>query len=117
RLEESVRSMNRAGEEFEEAKMKLEIKSQATKDPMERKELSDWIKITETRARYCLARARLESAKLLDKKGDDDASLIEYGEASRAFRRLLEEAETPQPGGELETMTLFCEAGAKMKEA
>lgn len=116
RSQEAASNLKRAEEEFEEAKLKIEMKARLTGASSEKNEMSEWLNLTVARARYCRARAELEEAKLLDKKGEDEASLRKYLLASKAFGDLIQGG-LVEGRGELETMTLLCQAWAKMKEA
>ncbi len=117
RQDASVESFTSAAESFQEAKMELENWLGRNPDFQEKQELKTWIAIADGRERYCLGRIALEEAKVLDRKGEEEASAAKYGSAFEAFRALMAEAEAEQTRRELETLALFCQAWAKMKEA
>ncbi len=116
RFQEAGTGLRRAEEEFEEARLKIEMKTRSTIESSEKNEMKEWLNLARVRAKYCQARAELEEAKSLDAKGDDEASLRKYLLASKAFGELVGERMI-HPRTELETMTLLCRAWAKMKEA
>ena len=116
RLQDAVDHLKRAEEEFNEAQSKIEMRTQLTGLTIEKKEMSDWLNLTQLRAWYCGARAELEEAKLLDRKGEVEASLRTFNSASKAFDNLVTGG-LVQGRGELETMALLCRAWGKMKEA
>ncbi len=58
-----------------------------------------------------------EEAKVLDKRGDEVGSLRKYRAAAEIFKELLERVPSGQDPRELETLVLFCEALADMKQA
>src|SRR5439155_1021633 len=66
---------------------------------------------------YCQGRVKLEEAKVLDKKGDEEESGARYRSASNDFRELMSRAQTDQIRVELEALTLFSEARCRMKDA
>ncbi len=113
----SIESFNAAAKTFREAK--AELGNRLGKGPgfQEKQELKDWLEITEGRARYSLGRVELEEAKILDRRGEEEASSRKYRSATQIFRGLLAETEAEQSRRELETLTLVCDAWAKMKEA
>ncbi len=113
----SIESFSAAVNTFQEAKGKLVDKLRQAAGAQEKQELEDWLEITKGREKYCLARIELEEAKILDRKGEKEASSRKYNIASEDFGALLTEASGQQTQRELETLTLFCEAWAKMKEA
>ncbi len=113
----SIESFDGASKTFREAKAELENKLGRGLGFQEKRELKDWLEITEGRAKYSLGRVELEEAKILDKKGEEEASSRKYRSASHTFRALLAGAEVEQSQRELETLTLVCDAWAKMKEA
>ncbi len=117
RQDASVESFTSATKTFQEAKMELENRLGRNPDLQEKEELKTWIAIADGRERYCLGRIALEEAKVLDRKGEEEASAAKYGSASEVFGALMAEAEAEQSRRELETLSLFCQAWAKMKEA
>ncbi len=115
--EPSIEAFSRAATSFQEAAADLENKVKETLAPKQRQELEEWIRISKVRERYCSGRVELEEARLLDKKGDEEASSRKYLSASQKFGALLPAAPSSQSRDEMETLMLFCEAWAKMKEA
>ncbi len=113
----SIESFNAAAKTFREAKTELESRLGEGPGFQEKQELNDWLEITEGRARYSLGRVELEEAKILDKRGEVEASSRKYRSASHTFGALLAGSEVEQSRRELETLTLVCDAWAKMKEA
>ncbi len=82
-----------------------------------RDELESWATIAQRREKYARARAELETAKMLDATGDEEGSAASYRSAAESFGDLLKEGPTEQSEGKLETLRLFSEAWARMKEA
>ena len=117
RPEAALESFTTAAKAFKEGMTELEEKKSRTSTPQESDELSVWVKITNGRERLSAARISLEEAKVLDMKGEEEASGEKYRSASKAFEALLEQAESQQTRSELETLKLFCDGWAGMKEA
>ncbi len=117
RHEKALESFNGAVKAFQETKAALANTIGGGAGSQEIQELKNWLGVTEGRERYCHGRATLEEAKVLDQKGDEEGSSRKYGSASEVFRALLKEATVEQSRREMETLMLFCEAWAKMKQA
>ncbi len=116
RHDESISSFSAALKHFLEAKEGMTDRLRERHGSPDQ-ELTDWVKVTDGRERYCQGRIALEEGKALDKKGSPEESSSKYRAASEMFRALLGEAPTQQGRSEMETLMLFCEAWAKMKEA
>ncbi len=106
-----------AAERFRAARGELQNRLGGSTGPQEEQELRHWIGITAGREKYADGRIQLEEAQIYDRNGDKEASATKYRSASKVFSSLLTEAQTEQSRKELQTLTLFCEALAKMKEA
>ena len=114
--EAAFKALNKAAETFKEATTTIDLRLRACSEPGEKDELSEWLIIAKIREKYCEAKAHLEEARLLDRIGEDEASLEKYLAASDAFK-VLQEREAPQGLDDLKTITLFCKAWANMKQA
>ncbi len=117
REEQAVGSFSEAAEHFDAATHTLEARLKRSAGSDEEEELRDWLKLTEIRMRYAHGRAELEKARLLDGRGEKTASLASYRKASEIFKELLTKTLGEQGQREIETLVLFCNAWAKMKEA
>jgi len=115
--EASIKSFKTAVEAFRQSKTELENLLAQDAASQERQDLQKWVEITRSRERYCLGRAELEEARILDKKGDEEGSSARYRSASQRFQELASESQTDQARWELETLALSCHAWAEMKEA
>ncbi len=113
----SVEAFSNALEKFQDTKKLLEEKEKERPESLEKQELKDWLEITKGREKYSRARIELEEARLLDKTGEEEASSAKYRSAHQAFKRLLSDATNDQSRREIETLTLFCDAWANMKQA
>ncbi len=117
RQEAAVESFSEAVRTFRSAKSEIDNRLREILGSQEKQELNTWRKVTDGRERLCQGRILLEEAKILDRKGEEEASAAKYGSAFEVFRELMAEAETEQSRRELETLSLFSQAWAKMKEA
>ena len=117
RQHSAIESFKSAQTAFRDAKHDLETKLSGVSSSQEKKELNDWLDITQGRLRYSLGRAQLEDAKVLDARGEEEASSGEYRTASDTFGSLLSETHHEETRRELEALTLSCNAWAKMKAA
>ncbi len=116
-FKKSTQSFVKAQDTFREAKNELEKKLQEGQSGPEQEELKSWVEIAESREGYSLGRLELEEAKTLDRKGDKKRSYEKYDSASNSFRELVLQVENPQDRDELNTLSQFCQALARMKEA
>jgi hypothetical protein len=106
-----------AGREFESNLSELKGVLGKSLQGLPEEELERWKLIAQRREKYARARAALETAKILDTSGDEEGSATSYKSAAEIFGVLLKEGPTEQSKGELETLQLFSEAWARMKEA
>lgn len=117
RQHESIESFNAAQATFQEAKNDLDSKLRTAPTSQEKRELRDWLDITQGRLRYSLGRAELEDAKILDARGEEEGSSAKYRTASETFAALVSETHHEQTRRELEALRLVCDAWSKMKAA
>ncbi len=117
RQDASIESFTAAVNAFRESRDELSNRLKESAPLQEKQELREWVRITEGRQRYCLGKIELEEAKILDRKGEEEASGTRYRSASQLFKELLAGARSEQDRTEFETLILFSEGWAKMKEA
>ncbi len=117
KLEASTENFASSAKAFQETRKELEIKIKHSSGSSERQELADWHLVTSHLEKYSLSRKALEEARILDRKGEEKSSSARYSSAASSFKALLEETADEKNRRELETLTLVCEAWAKMKEA
>ncbi len=113
----AIESFNAAQRTFQEGMNDLDFKLRSTPPSQERRELKDWLDVTQGRLKYSLGRAQLEEAKVLDARMEEEASSAKYRTASETFGALLSETHHEPTRRELETLRLLCDAWAKMKAA
>ncbi len=117
RPDSSKESFKAAVATFNESKLGLESLLKTQTDTARVQEIKDWIELDKSSEKYSLARIQLEEAKLLDKTGGKEASASKYRGASTAFKMLMAESLNEQSKSEFNTLSLLCDAWAKMKEA
>ena len=117
RSKESKESFSSADDKFREATADIENTRLNPAASVDKEDRKTWLDITRNRGKYCNGRVQLEEAKALDKDGDKVASARRYDSAARTFRELLAADNRENDRRELETISTFCQAWAKMKEA
>ncbi len=115
--EASVEAFSSAVNGFHDAEAKLQNRIREGPESLEKDEMKEWLDITKGRVRYAQGRLKLEEARVLDKKGEEEESSKKYREANDVFKRLVPGAPNEQSRREIETLALFCEAWGKMKQA
>lgn len=76
-----------------------------------------WETLTAERERYCQARADLEQAKVLDRRGEHLSSAHRFAAAAAILEELSKKDETTEGKREMNTLTLISRAWQLMKEA
>jgi hypothetical protein len=99
------------------AASKESISAWRTIEEEEEGEKGHWVIVTAARERYCQARAELEQAKLLDRKGEHGLSSRRFASATAILESLAEREETPEGKQEMHTLALFSQAWGLMKDA
>ncbi len=112
----AIESFNAAKTNFHQSNRDLEQKL-ATSQLHEKRELMGWLELSRGRLKYVLARLQLEEAKVLDARMEEEASSAKYLSASESFRKLLAETRHQPTRLEIETLSILCDAWAKMKSA
>jgi tetratricopeptide (TPR) repeat protein len=80
-------------------------------------ELMSWAMLSESRAKYCLARKHLDEAKTLDKNGEVKQSMTKYRSASEGLKQLVRESKRGEDRMDVEALSLACDGWATMKDA
>ncbi len=112
----ATESIRAALDRFREAKTELSAKLRDSVSEREKQELEESLKTSEQRETYSRGRLELEEARILDKRGEKSASSRKYLSAGSTFKMLGSQVEAHDQG-EIETLALFCEAWARMKQA
>jgi len=115
--DEALRAFEHAAGMFIETENSIKAHLPSIQDLEERKMATNVLRGSYIRQHYCLARARLEEARLLDKKGDHLASSGMYGMAVRLLERVDTELEFEHDKRELRFLILVAQAWEKMMRA
>jgi len=84
----------------------------------EEKEISEkLVKASGVRREYCLGRAALEEARILDRQGDHTASSRKYGQATEKYQEVIDAMELETDRRELRPIIYLCQAWQKMMMA
>jgi len=75
------------------------------------------VKASTNRQMYCLGRAALEEAKLLDRKGEHEISSMTYGSAANTFQKIHDSMENISERQELLSIINLCHAWEMMTKA
>jgi len=112
--EEAIRAFEQAAKLFNETRKALQTKFSEIEDLDEKQMVTNMLKATSPRLQYCTARATLEEAKLLDKKGDHYTSSEKYGSAAEAFEKIIQALESEQEQKEIKFIVNLSRAWQKM---
>ncbi len=115
--ERAIESFTSARTNFSETERDLNKRLGENIGTQEKKELENWAIITQGREKYCDGRLDLEQAKVLDRQGEKEPSSAKYRSACDTFQSLAATASNEQTRRELESLKLFSQACARMKEA
>ncbi len=115
--EEALQAFEQAAKLFIETKKSLQTQLGKIEDPDEKQMATGMFKTTDLRHEYCLARTRLEEAKILDKQGDHRSSSEKYGSAAETFEKITKELDLEQDRKELRFTSTLSRAWQKMTRA
>lgn len=111
--EEAVQTFHKASQLFLQVNAAFRTRLSNTADPDERRIARNFIKGTALRQDYCKARIPLEEAKTLERKGQLSYSAEKYGEAARAFERIIKVLELERDRREVEFIMTLSKAWQK----
>jgi tetratricopeptide (TPR) repeat protein/KaiC/GvpD/RAD55 family RecA-like ATPase len=117
KTDEALRRFERAAAMFIETEKSIKAHLPSVEDPEERTMATNVLKGSNQRHQYCLARASLEEARLLDKKGDHSASSDKYGIAVKSLEKIETELEYEHDRREFKFLILVSRAWEKMMRA
>jgi len=98
---ESIEMFRRAGRLFEESRTSLMGEPASSDDPVEDRMIADLAAAARARKNYCDARAMVEEARVLEKKGDIASSYDRYGKAVTILEDLTKEVTADQDRREI----------------
>jgi len=112
--EEAIQAFEQAAKFFNETRKSLQTKVGEIEDPDEKQMVTNMLKATSPRLRYCTARTTLEEAKILDKKGDHYSSSEKYGSTAEAFEKIVQALESEPEQREIKFIMNLSRAWQKM---
>ncbi len=115
--EEAKALFEQAAKQFVEARESIETELDTIVAQDEKKVATQLAKASDGRRDYCLGRAVLEEAKILDRQGDHRASARRYGAAAEQFRKVTDAMERDSDRRELRPLVDLCRAWQMMTRA
>ena len=112
--EEARDLFQQAVELFSETEDSIKSKLKSIEVGEERQVAEELIKASDVRREYCLGRAALEEARILDRQGDHSTSSKRYGQAAERFQGVIDSFELEQDRRELRPIVCLCRAWQKM---
>jgi tetratricopeptide (TPR) repeat protein len=112
--EEAIKAFEGASDGFGETKKSLQLQLHIIEDIDEKQMVTSMIGASDLRREYCDARAAIEKAKILDKKGNHFASSGKYGSATETFQRISEALTSDQERREFKLLITLSRAWQKM---
>jgi len=117
KTDEALHAFERAAAMFTETEKSIKAHLPSVETLEERTMATNVLKGSNQRRQYCLARAVLEEARLLDKKGDHLASSDKYGIAVKSLEKIERELEYEHDRREFKFLILVSRAWEKMMRA
>ncbi len=117
KTEEALRAFGRAAAMFTETEKSIKARLPSVENSEERTMAANVLKGSDQRKQYCVARASLEEARLLDKKGDHSASSDKYGKIVKSLEKIEAELEFEHDRREFRFLILVSRAWEKMMRA
>jgi KaiC/GvpD/RAD55 family RecA-like ATPase/tetratricopeptide (TPR) repeat protein len=114
---ESLKAFNKAAELFKRARRVFEKTISHIKSPDEKEKAIELSKACIRRTDYCLARERIEAAKIDDRNGKHVDSAIKYDSAAYILERMLESGENQTERREIAPLAYMVRAWQRMKMA
>jgi len=114
KTEEALRAFEHAAAMFTETEKSIKTHLPSVENSEERTMATNVLRGSDQRQQYCLARASLEQARLLDKKGNHSASSDKYGIAVKSLEKIEAELEYEHDRREFKFLILVSRAWEKM---
>lgn len=99
---------------FEDSKNTIEAHVETIEERDEKEMAQSLIKASEQRRDYCLGRATLEEARILDRHGDNAASSRKYDDATRILQNIADSLDMEPERKELLPIISLCKAWKMM---
>jgi hypothetical protein len=117
RTDEARNAFEEAARLFEETKKTLRNELPKIEDLDEKQMAGSMLKATDLRHEYCVARATVEEAKMLDRKGDHYSSSEKYGSAAENLEKITQRLESDEDKKEFRYIKLLLQAWQRMTQA
>jgi hypothetical protein len=117
KTKEAKDAFNETADLFSKSKRSLEDKVSRIGDTDEREMVRELIAASDLRKEYCISRANLEEAKLLDRQGEYARSSGKYASAAQKFQKIIDAMKKDEERGELKPILSLCRAWQKMTQA
>ena len=95
---------------FAKAHESIRTKVSTIEDVEERQIADDLVKASDVREEYCLGRAALEEARILDRQGDHSTSSKRYNQANVRFQNVIDTMKLESDKKELLPIVKLCQA-------
>ncbi len=112
--EEAQEAFRVATESFAESRESLESRIPQIEDDREREMVTEILRATDLRRKYCSARLIVEEAKIFDKNGDHFSSSEKYRSAAHILKEIENTVTAEQEKREFGLIATLSEAWAKM---
>jgi hypothetical protein len=103
-----------AADLFSKGKISIEAEIESIDDNDEKEMAQSLIKASEQRRDYCLGRATLEEARILDRQGDNAASSRKYDDATQILQNIADSLDMEPERKELLPIISLCKAWKMM---
>jgi tetratricopeptide (TPR) repeat protein len=115
--EEALQGFEKATKLFEETKKSIQNGLAEIEDSSEKQMAAQIANATDLRREYCKARIAIEEAKILDKKGDHQASSEKYDSAAESLQKITQMVQSEQDKKEFSLISTISQAWARMTRA
>lgn len=117
RGKDAIAAFGNAEARFEESRKSIETRVSRAQDDEEDAMASALLKVADLRGNYCRARAIIEEARLLDRRGQESASSERYGQAAEVLERIRERLKGEQDRKEIGLVITLTKAWQMMTQA
>jgi tetratricopeptide (TPR) repeat protein len=117
KTKEAKDAFNETADLFGKSKKSLEDEVEKIGDTDEREMVRELITVSDLRKEYCISRANLEEAKLLDRQGEYTRSSGKYASAAQKLQKIIDAMKKDEERGELKPILSLCKAWQKMTQA
>lgn len=117
RSEEAVPSFEKSALLFQKVKESIQSRIGGIEDKSEREMATRLMDAAALRQDYCKARITMEEARILDKRGDQDAASERFGRAAESFQGMVAALDTDKEKQEFQLIAVLSNAWQMMAKA